>query len=215
MASFEYPGNFEAHVTVSVQSPEELDTLTTWCAERGLRCTRIVLSRGAHVEQPMASWHSHGTALPAALQEMNARAREMRELGLSVVRTKLEAAIGNADVPVTDAQAKSHAPKNYFEHHIKLLREREASRETLVEVCAARGAHLSRNAFRELDTGHEERFVTLRTYGAGAETSQSQLAGLLEDLDELGEDVIEVESEYCVYDSNLALDDGWLPATPE
>ena len=83
----------------------------------------------------------------------------------------------------------------------------------MTELCESHGAHLSRNAFRQTAGDREERFVTLRTYAVGDQTSQRQLAALLDCLAAVEEDVIETESEYCVYDSNIALDAGWLPAT--
>jgi hypothetical protein len=53
--------------------------------------------------------------------------------------------------------------------------------------------------------------VTLRCYHAGWATSEWRLQQLLAALKELGEQIIETESEYTVYDTNLALDGGWLP----
>jgi hypothetical protein len=80
-----------------------------------------------------------------------------------------------------------------------------------MELCLAHEAHLSRNASREPVDGIEERFVTLRSYRVGRSTAEQRLHRLLAALERAGEQVIEVESEYAVYDSNLALDAGWLP----
>jgi hypothetical protein len=123
---------------------------------------------------------------------------------------KIEAAPANADVPIRDADAVGHASENYFEHHVKLLRAVGTPRDALTQLCETFGAHLSRNAFRDAAEGHEERFVTLRSYGTGAATSGQELQRLLTALRETGEHVIEHESEYCVYDSAVKLDAGWL-----
>ena len=123
---------------------------------------------------------------------------------------QIEAAPENAGVPQTDAQALEESPQNYFEHHVKLLRAVGAPRERLVEVCDRHGAHLSRNALREAAAGREERFVTLRCYLAGRQTSDARRDALIADLKSLGEEILEYESEYSVFDTNLELDAGWL-----
>jgi hypothetical protein len=206
----EYQGDFEIHLTVQVSDPVELDRFRIWCAGRHCKCVRIVLARGAQVEQPMATWRRGDTNLPAVLVEANHCAAELDRAGLPVVRVKVEADPSNADIPNDEADAAGQAPSNYFEHHIKLLRDRAAPSDQLLQVCVEEGAHLSRNAWREPAEGKEERFVTLRSYRAGRASSLRTLNRLLEALEQLGEQVIEIESEYCVYDSNLELDRGWL-----
>ena len=76
--------------------------------------------------------------------------------------------------------------------------------------CNEFGAHLSRNAWRENSQGYEERFVTVRHYRIGRAAAEQRLQRLLAALAELGENIVEVESEYTVYDSNVQLDAGWL-----
>ena len=173
----------------------------------------IVLSRGNAASQPMATWRRSSTVLSSMRDEADGFAADAVQAGFELTRVKIEAAPGNEDLPQTDQEASTEPDANYFEHHIKLDRPREASVEKLTELCESHGAHLSRNAFRQTAGDREERFVTLRTYAVGDQTSQRQLAALLDCLAAVEEDVIETESEYCVYDSNIALDAGWLPAT--
>jgi hypothetical protein len=45
----------------------------------------------------------------------------------------------------------------------------------------------------------------------GRPDSEQRLHRLLAALERAGEQVIDVESEYTVHDSNLELDAGWLP----
>jgi hypothetical protein len=206
----EYRGQFEVHVTVSAPAAGSRERFQRWCAERGTKCVWIVLARGAHADQPMATWHSRNTILPAVLNDANVRAADLDALGIRVTRVKIEAAPSNAEVPRRDEETADHAPENYFEHHVKLLRAASAPRAVLLELCDTFGAHLSRNAFRDTADGREERFVTLRNYGVGSGTSERQFRRLLAALREVGEHVIEFESEYCVYDSALELDAGWL-----
>jgi hypothetical protein len=207
----DYRGHFEVHITVLAATTALLGRFAEWCRIRELKCVRIVLARGEHVEQPMATWRRSNTTLPLIVEEAQRCAAELTGMAIPVVRVKVEASPHNQEVPLHDADATAHGADNYFEHHVKLLRDTTAPCQGLLRACEQYGAHLSRNAFREVAQGQEERFVTLRSYGVGWIASQRQLQLLLAALNELGEQVVEHESEYCVYDSNLALDAGWLP----
>ena len=46
-----------------------------------------------------------------------------------MLRVKVEADPSNDEVPLTDAEALLRPSGNYFEHHVKLLREAAAGRE--------------------------------------------------------------------------------------
>jgi hypothetical protein len=209
-----YFGDFEVHLTVQAADDAAIGRFRAWCGERGYKCVRIVLARGRHVEQPMATWRRRGVALPAVREEAERSAADIHCAGFPITRVKIEAAPHNDEIPVHDSDAADHDASNYFEHHIKLLRGVAAPRGPLIEVCERHAAHLSRNAFRQPAEGTEERFVTVRFYGVGRATSEAQLQALLGALVELGEMIVEHESEYCVYDSNVELDAGWL-AAPE
>ncbi len=204
-----YRGNFEIHLTV--RAVGLVDTFRSWCEAERCKCVRIVLARGVHVEQPMVTWRRDETDLPAVLAEAAERARDLERAGFAVLRVKIEADPYNDDVPVTDAAALLHPAGNYFEHHVKLRREAAASPELLLRVCLDHGAHLSRNAWREPVEGFEERFVTLRSYRIGRPAAERRLQRLLAALEGADEQIIDVESEYTVHDSNRALDAGWLP----
>ena len=158
----------------------------------------------------MATWRRLDTMLPAVVTEAEQCALEMKRAGFHVVRVKIEATLANEEIPLHDADAKEHPAENYFEHHIKLLRVATASSNLLLDACEKHGAYLSRNAFRELRDGQQERFVTLRSYGVGRMSSEKQLQQLLNVLQGLQEQIIGCESEYCVYDTNVSLDAGWL-----
>jgi hypothetical protein len=206
----DYQGHFEVHITVRALEAQRLHPFRAWCAARGRKCISIVLARGAHVEQPMASWRRSAATLPIVLAEAQACARELEQAGFDPVRVKIEADPHNHDVPLHDAEAAEHNAENYFEHHVKLLRAAAAERAWLMQVCGTHGAHLSRNALRETADGQEERFVTLRCYRAGRTTAEGRLQALLGALHSIGERIVEIESEYTVHDSNLGLDAGWL-----
>lgn len=205
-----YHGDFEVHLTVLAQGRSSLARFQEWCRLREYKCVWIVLARGEHAEQPMATWRRHTTNLAQVLEEAERCAGDLNSVAIPVVRVKVEADPNNDEVPQVDADAVTHAAGNYFEHHVKLLRDKTAPHEVLLRACERCGAHLSRNAYREVGPEQEERFVTIRSYGVGWVSSQRRLQHLLAVLQELGEQIIEHESEYCVYDSNIGLDAGWL-----
>jgi hypothetical protein len=210
----EYSGHFEAHLTALADGPGEAERFAGWCRDRGLKCVRIVLARGHTVDQPMATWRRASTTLSAVVAEAQRLAGDAVAAGFVVVRAKVEADPRNADVPVSDADTAGHDAENYFEHHVKLRRAPAAPRDALLAACERHAVHLSRNAFRD-GGDFEERFVTQRAYGVGRVTALARLALLLADLRELGETVLEYESEYCMHDTNLRLDAGWLSGDPE
>ncbi len=208
-----YRGNFEIHLTVA--ETDELEMFRAWCETEGCKCIWIVLARGSHVQQPMATWRRTRTILPDVFEEARQRARKLAHAGFRVVRVKIEADPSNEQVPMTDASASLETAGCYFEHHVKLQRQMNAERDVLLEICRRHSAHLSHNAWRKSVDGMEERFVTLRSYRVGRLEAEQQLQHLLAALRVAGEHVLEVESEYSVYDSNLALDDGWLVNPPQ
>jgi hypothetical protein len=208
----EYRGEFEVHVTVGLPEQDGWGSFHSWCTLHHCKSVHIILASGEHAEQPMATWRRSGATLPAVLSEARQIAAELQNDGFPPVRIKVEASTLNQNVPQSDEEAIGHATSNYFEHHVKLLRNRAAPCDGLMRACGKRFAHLSRNAWRERSQGKEERFVTLRSHRVGKGSSDRQLRELLDLLNAIGEQVIEVESEYCVYDSNLDLDRGWLPS---
>jgi hypothetical protein len=206
----EYTGHFEVHLTACTGDRGDTARFADWCRGRGLKCVHIVLARGESADQPMATWRRSSTRLSAVLAEADRLAGVAVAAGFAVVRLKVEADPSNADVPVSDDAADTHPPECYFEHHVKLRRPPDTPRDALLAVCERHMAHLSRNAFRD-DGEVEERFVTQRAYGVGRLTAAVRLDRLLTELRRIGEDVIESESEFCVSDTNLNLDAGWLP----
>ncbi|MFP2909413.1 hypothetical protein ACLESD_31100 [Pyxidicoccus sp. 3LFB2] len=82
--------------------------------------------------------------------------------------------------------------------------------EALRARCETHGAHLSRNARKVREDGASERFVTLRVYGLGRANADARFTALLEDLAGTGLTLTQRLREWTVYDSNHALDRGWL-----
>ncbi|QQP97681.1 hypothetical protein [Lysobacter enzymogenes] len=197
-----FDGEFETHLTVAA---DHAGALQRFAAAHGFKCLHIELARGVRAFQPMLSWRGRGDFARQRAQA-DAVAAQLRAHGMQPLRIKIEAAPGNRDVPQDDAQAVAG---RYFESHIKLLLEAGADLTELAERVRGHSAHLSRNALRTREDGLDQRFVTQRSHG-GLRRAYAELRALLDVLDGAGLRRLGVETEYVVYDDNLAVDDGWI-----
>lgn len=130
--------------------------------------------------------------------------------GFGVIRVKIEAAPWNEGVPGTSRDARIQPDDRYFEHHVKLLLAQDADLSMLSTLSEVHAAHLSRNARRVRDDGFRERFLTQRFHSLGRVEARERLDALVDAVRTAGHAILEVEEEYVVYDSNLALDAGWI-----
>jgi hypothetical protein len=205
----EIAGEFETHLTIRLDSSQAIAPLALWASARGLKFTHILLDLGQTVSQPMLTRYGRGVLA----EELTAATRlrtELESAGFAVSRIKVEAALGNVGVPHTNADVSSHPPGRYFEHHVKLLLDSNLDRTALVELAQCHRAHLSRNALRLRSDGRHERFVTQRCYAVGRSDARRDLDALLDALESGGYEILDVEEEFVVYDSNVAIDAGWI-----
>lgn len=208
MQSLEFRGDFETHITVHL--PHELDSnlLRAWGANRTLKFLHILLDRGRCVSQPMLSRRGSGV-LSAELAAAEDLSRQLRADGFEVARVKIEASPANDDIPLTDSAAQDLRPR-YFEHHVKLLLEKTTDLAELAQLAERHSAHLSRNTMHVRTDGGEERFVTQRCSMVGRLAAHKALVELVFDLKQANYRMLGIEAEFVVYDSNLAVDDGWI-----
>lgn len=198
---------FETHLTVAAGAMRHSGVIERFASGHGLKLLQIELPRGEHPCQPMLSWRAEST-LPQSLSAATVMAQRLTAQGIRVLRTKIEASPFNAEVPQAESSRKAG---RYFESHVKVLLRTLADETALYAIAMAHGAHLSRNARRVRSDGRAERFVTLRRGSCGYPAFARDTAMLEAALAPRVERVLEVEIEYVVYDSNLAIDAGWLP----
>jgi hypothetical protein len=195
---------FELHITVAPLFGLELERFKKVCLEHRLKALQIDFSDSTPV-QIMTCSRFEGS-LSQALLEVN-RVRDVLEShGFVVTRRKLEAAPWNSHVP------QDTAPKNiteYFEHHAKLLLPENANLARLESIAELHNAHLSSNAFKQLEAGYSQRFITRRGYQMARGTAQGLFDQLLKHLKLAGFIVQDSIAEFCVFDSHLELDGAW------
>lgn len=205
-----FAGAFETHVTVDLGDESCADKLREWAARRGLKFTHIVLERGQTPSQPMLTRHGHGV-LASELSAAAGLVADLQRDGFVVSRVKIEVPTANPDVPQSDGDAANQPGDRYFEHHVKLLFVGSAKLAALTNVARQHAAHVSRNALRVRSDGRQERFITQRCYAVGLPSARLRLDALLAALASAGgHELLEVEQEFVVYDSNLAMDRGWI-----
>jgi hypothetical protein len=203
------PGPFETHLTVALDAQRPIESLRAFAKEAGFKFTHILLDAGQTPSQPMLTRHAAGPLtleLAAVAQLSSALAKR----NFAVTRVKIETAVDNLCVPQSVEQARTSAPGRYFEHHIKLLLGAQTEMTALKDLAHRHDAHLSRNALRTRDDGLQERFITQRWYRVKRHTARLRLDALLHALRQENYQVIDIEEEYVIYDSNQSIDAGWM-----
>ncbi|MEU9578214.1 hypothetical protein [Streptomyces chilikensis] len=194
--------SYEAHLTVRCADDAALDRLRGWSAARGLKLTHVVLARGRTPSQPMLTLRD-ASSYDAQAARARAVAAELEADGFPVLRVKVESDPWAPEVPPGPCGRERH-----FEHHVKLRLPAGADLAALAARVSPHGAHLSWNARRVTGAGHHERFVTQRCRNVDADGAGRALDALLAGLG--GLEVLAVEREFVLYDSDESVDDGWL-----
>ncbi|UOQ71960.1 hypothetical protein [Hymenobacter cellulosilyticus] len=191
---------FEIHLTTGSLSADQVRAFVRACEALQAKPLLIELARGQHQQQPMLSKVLLLPDLPAALAAATADAELLGFRQLPVQRVKIEVP---ADYPYLATPAAGAAFRPYYEWHGRVPYEQVSS---LLAVCTQHGAHLSRNALKDAAA---TRFVTLREFGP-ATVFRQRLAQLQHALQPEWP-IQKQQAEYCLYDSNSGLDQGWLP----
>lgn len=202
-------GTFEAHVTVTLDGGERLDTFRALSGRLGVKCVVIELPRGQVPTQPMTASYHRGTVQEAA-QEVAQLAWALHGAGFDVTRVKLEAVTTNSGIPQSDDEARAMPTGNYFEFHVKALLPTGADAEGLRVLCQRHDAHLSRNALKQETPGRQERFITQRAHGVGRINAEARFERLVSALEAAGHTLGNRLREYSIFDSNAAVDAGWI-----
>jgi hypothetical protein len=204
-----YAGTFEAHITVNVANLTAREKFSYFCQTLGVKCILIELPQGMAKTQLMTASYHHGS-LENVLVEVKGLGQKLIEADFAIARIKIEAMVHNYGVPVADDEAQGLPANNYFEFHVKITLPANENLSALSKYCAACDAHLSANALKQLVDGHQERFITMRSYGVGRRSANSRFDALLATLKAKGLKLSQPQREYTIYDSNINLDTGWF-----
>lgn len=203
----DYSTECEIHITVNDYERISADSLEGW---EDFKYTHIVLSKGNSPSQKMITKRVNDS-LGSAYKICQNASKALARMGYSVVRKKIEVPPWSRLAPITKEDVNFNHGGCYFESHIKMIiGDNEQAIENFTKIAEYCGAQLSRNAFKETKNGVCERFITQRSYNCDMAENQRNLSRLLYYLVNWNQDILEIEKEYVVYDSNLGLDYGWL-----
>lgn len=205
-------GRFEMHLTFEVPTSGSFDPLREFARRHDLKFTHIRLNRGVAPSQPMLTFRAD-SSLAEQLQQSQELSRLAEVSDLKITRIKIEADPLNEGVPQSQFDIQSPLSDRYFEHHVKLLLPLDRDPSSLKSLAERHSAHLSKNELQQASPRFEKRFLTQRCFNCGRDESRARLDRLVVDLNSSGETILDVEEEYVVYDSNLALDDGWMSSS--
>ena len=204
-----YKGTFEAHITIKAVNSELKQNFSLLCQKLNVKSVFIELPKGVTRCQMMTASYHHG-AFKDVLQQINQIAEQIVNADFEVTRIKIEAMVSNQDIPISDIKAQKLSKSNYFEFHVKAILSASENLEALKKYCLQHNAHLSKNTFKKLIDGKQERFITMRIYGLGYKSAQTRFDNLILYLKSKGFKLSQQQREYTVYDTNLNLDNGWI-----
>ncbi len=206
------PDAFEIHVSLTPLHEAERMRFSTICSLQRWKALLIELAPDIP-SQPMTCSRIVGTCDDATNHALSVQ-QHLEHCGFTVTRVKIEAAPWNSFVPKTDQDAVRRHCSAYFEFHTKLVLPITGWESTLHTICKPFQAHVSRNSLRIHDDKTMERFVTMRSALHGLETFQQNTNEFTATLDASGFSIADTVMEYCVYDSNTALDAVWFNTLP-
>lgn len=205
-----YAGPAEIHITVSLENTEaEKARFQEACEIENGKSIWIELASGHNINQPMYGKKLFTSALKQA--DEISRLVDRFEENFLVKRVKVEAGPDNQNIPQKFDKAQTEPEDCYFEHHVALSLNPDIDFKLLKSQLAQYDGYLSNNAFKiEPASGQQIRFVTQRFSKIGQMEANAELDKLIAYAKQAGIEVIRVEREYNIYDSNLHLDNGWM-----
>ena len=146
-------------------------------------------------------------------------AAHLRAAGFRVIREKIEAMATAAGVPGDAAAAQQSPTDRYFEFHVLIDRASGLTDDdmrtirTLGEALAAQLGTPVPLSYNALKPG--QRFLNLRARGCGLDRAMRPVDELRAALADRGAlEVVKVIAEYICFDTNRAVDNGWLEPLP-
>jgi hypothetical protein len=194
----EYEGYFEVHITL--ENTENITNISNGYSE--LKVINIDFSNNSIQNHLMTSSKYKGT-LSKVKNIINSLVNKLNKDNIKVYRVKIEASPFNNDIPYLE----DRSIENYFETHIKVKIE---NKNEVLKLCKENDVHLSRNSFKNLDNGKFEYFLTLRKYGMGLKDFLENVNNFTKLLKKNNIHILETIVEYCVYDSNVDMDNEWI-----
>ena len=128
-----------------------------------------------------------------------------------VQRVKVEAGPNNKNIPQSAKDTVDEPEDCYFEHHVALGLKAYMDFDDLKSKFKRYSGYLSKNALKTApNSGEQIRFVTQRFSKIGQLEADAKLKKLIAFAKQQSIDIVRIEREYNIFDSNLQLDHGWM-----
>lgn len=212
-------GTFEIHIFVMPldPSPEIAQRFTDACGThmKGL-LLRLDYENKGFVGVLQTSRYVRGS-LADAIAAADVDADILTKAGFEVVRKKVEAVATNDGVPQNASDAQHSPADRYFEFHLlihntsgePISNDQVVSLRSIAESMRDRLKQPVPLSYNALKPG--QRFLNLRARGVGLEDAMVPVRDLQQHIKQAGTlDVVKVISEYICFDTNRAIDNGWL-----
>ena len=187
---------YETHITVE---PHDVERWKAFCLKANIKPLLILLSAGDYPLHMMCSAPFRG---PERVLSMHLAAleEEICRSGFSVLRVKPEIALGSGRF--------IRGRVAYYECHMKLV----ISGSQLAELLLFSREHrlpISRNLLAGEHNGLQKWYLTTRLYNGSAIVAKKKFDRVLADV-RAAFPVQKMDTECAVYDTNPALDRGWI-----
>lgn len=202
-------GKFHSHLTCAPMTQDEAERAARLV---GGKLTTIVLERdGRSQVDPMITHHYVCGARGLedehdVLALLKARAQQLKDSGIDVLRVKLE---HEPYDPISNPiDVNSSFSRVYVEVHIK-CRVAFGKRGDLIDLAKEYDWHPSSNPWAQTDT-HYVQFINKRFYNAmDPEVIDSGVDTIIEQITDYA-DIAEIKIETAIYDSNASQDAWWM-----
>jgi hypothetical protein len=190
---------FEIHLTTEVLESTQVKEFVDFCLLNNCKPLIIDLAKGDVSNQPMLSAVLFSRDVNEALFKANAISVSLNNTGFPTNRIKIEVPSAHFE------KFKNFQPgfEKYFEWHCKVVYINVAG---LNEMCEKHNVHLSKNS---LKNESNTRFITLREFGT-KQDFEKRIDEVVHKLNAGNWTILKQEAEYCIYDSNSILDNGWI-----
>lgn len=190
---------FEIHITTEKINKTQHNDFINFCTINKGKPLIIELAQGEFSNQPMFSKIIYSKQVEDVLNISSNLSIRLSENHFYPKRIKIEVPSIYANL----FQNYNNDLEKYFEWHGKIT---YVEQEKLYELCRKYKVHLSINSLKD---EQEKRFITLREYGE-QHIFEQRVATLIEEIKRGNWDISKQQSEYCIYDTNQLLDNGWL-----
>ena len=197
---------YEFHLTV--ERVKDIEHFKRTCYEINVKPIMIDLMNGDnHV---MTSSKNTYLCVEDAGRAVSAQTKFLENAGYKVIRQKIE--VGPEHVLSQSTLLSKHIAKEfYFESHIGVIVNDESKADLQKMTDKDPSTHLSRNAFKQIDTqGNYVNMWTTRSYNDNVDEFRTKVKTLTDSLASMSLEYEIPIIEYCIYDSDVRLDDNWL-----